>query len=362
MSKEKFEEYRDELAEKLKEKRSSDSENPGKAHAKAQGHLEAKKEAPQYKEAKNSHIIERDDKIFNKHGFEWLKEFSEDPSIVDEFLEAQKELIDAGLEETSSEYNRPHMTTDNWGRIQHHSYDINYEVESFFDDSDYRRAQKEFDPEGRSNKFIFDISAVRKEINRIVERREQALSKLTETINYDKLREKYPEANPPRISQLLREAETVNYTQDGYAKRNENFKNFIEKFRKPPEVIEQEGKSRKEQKEKEPEMEKPESIMNIEWEFVDGIKDLPSAVAEAVKKGTESDNNIPEFKVEGYRKFEREDGITEYEIRGARKQDILSKERNVFGHQHKEGESQLPISIRVEVDKDGSVIHSEIHY
>ena len=56
--KESFEpqEYRDELAEKLKDIRGSDKENPELAKAKAQGYLEAKKETEEYEIAKKHGI------------------------------------------------------------------------------------------------------------------------------------------------------------------------------------------------------------------------------------------------------------------------------------------------------------------
>jgi len=55
---EKFEPYRDELAEKLKEIRNSDEENPEVARAKAKGYLDAKKETPEYEEEKEAHTEE----------------------------------------------------------------------------------------------------------------------------------------------------------------------------------------------------------------------------------------------------------------------------------------------------------------
>lgn len=48
-------EYRDELADKLKEIRNSDPENPEVAKAKAEGYLEAKKETREYEKSKELH-------------------------------------------------------------------------------------------------------------------------------------------------------------------------------------------------------------------------------------------------------------------------------------------------------------------
>lgn len=51
--------YRDELARKLLEIRSSDPENPAIAKAKAQGYLDAKKESEEYKAATRDALLER---------------------------------------------------------------------------------------------------------------------------------------------------------------------------------------------------------------------------------------------------------------------------------------------------------------
>jgi hypothetical protein len=56
MEKQPHQEYRDELADKLKEIRNSDAENPEIAKAKAQGYLDAKQETEEYKTAKESHV------------------------------------------------------------------------------------------------------------------------------------------------------------------------------------------------------------------------------------------------------------------------------------------------------------------
>ena len=55
MEKQPHQEYRDELANKLKDIRNSDPENPEIAKAKAQGYLDAKRETEEYTESKDKH-------------------------------------------------------------------------------------------------------------------------------------------------------------------------------------------------------------------------------------------------------------------------------------------------------------------
>jgi hypothetical protein len=66
MEKQPHQEYRDELADKLKEIRNSDEENPEIVKAKAQGYLDAKKETEEYTEAEINHKLENQSREKNE--------------------------------------------------------------------------------------------------------------------------------------------------------------------------------------------------------------------------------------------------------------------------------------------------------
>ena len=66
MEKQSHQEYRDELAEKLKEIRNSDPKNPEAARTKAQGYLDAKKETEKYILEKDKHQTEVKEEIADK--------------------------------------------------------------------------------------------------------------------------------------------------------------------------------------------------------------------------------------------------------------------------------------------------------
>ena len=65
MEKQPHQEYRNELADKLKEIRNSDEKNPDVAKAKAHGYLDAKRESEEYIKSKE-YITEEREKEFNK--------------------------------------------------------------------------------------------------------------------------------------------------------------------------------------------------------------------------------------------------------------------------------------------------------
>lgn len=110
-------EYRDELAHKLKDIRNSDSENVAKTHAKAEGFLESQQETDEYKKAEIKHREEAMENMpFNMATFEQyigMKEYTpeelakvlagdKEPSeellqIASEGLDAIKQIKDNGF-------------------------------------------------------------------------------------------------------------------------------------------------------------------------------------------------------------------------------------------------------------------------
>lgn len=91
------EEYRDELADKLKDIRNSDPENPEIAKAKAEGYLEAKKETEEYHIQKDKH----QQKIEKQRTLDILKKEFE---IVDSALNKLKQSTDIGNIFTNIEF------------------------------------------------------------------------------------------------------------------------------------------------------------------------------------------------------------------------------------------------------------------
>ncbi len=96
MEKQLHQEYRDELANKLKEIRNSEPENPESAKAKAQGYLDAKKETRDYQEVEKSHkenILENSPAEFRVDAlFEELNKNEKKPFSKQELLEAMKAI------------------------------------------------------------------------------------------------------------------------------------------------------------------------------------------------------------------------------------------------------------------------------
>jgi hypothetical protein len=78
MEKQPHQEYRDELADKLKEIRNSDPENPEFAKAKAEGYLDAKKETREYEESRDRKL----DSFLKRESKEALKKFIEEIKLT----------------------------------------------------------------------------------------------------------------------------------------------------------------------------------------------------------------------------------------------------------------------------------------
>lgn len=93
--------YRDNLADKLKEIRNSDAENPDLAKAEAKGYLNAKKETEEYKDSKAEHEQEEKRKYEAKeilaHGREWMMEFAKDKQACQEFFDLIDKMIEDGI-------------------------------------------------------------------------------------------------------------------------------------------------------------------------------------------------------------------------------------------------------------------------
>jgi len=102
-----LEDYRDTIAEKLKEIRESDGD-PKLNRARAQGYLEAKRESPEYEDERELHKTEahraRVIKEIKKHWKDWLLNSSKDgvnkeewTTIVQRLQDATNGLIDKGI-------------------------------------------------------------------------------------------------------------------------------------------------------------------------------------------------------------------------------------------------------------------------
>jgi hypothetical protein len=89
-------EYRDSLAEKLKEIRNSDPENTEKAHTKAEGYLDATQETTEYKLAKYEKLLEDISSDFKENAAKWFVECAKDGERAKDVLIAIEELSRTG--------------------------------------------------------------------------------------------------------------------------------------------------------------------------------------------------------------------------------------------------------------------------
>lgn len=224
MPKEKFKEYRDELAGKLKEIRSSDEENPEKTHAKAQGYLEAEQNSAQYKAAKLSDAERKKhqqisrEKLkelteLNEHAVEWLKEVSNDPESVDSFIEAAKEVAQSG----------------SW---PHSPNDARY-LNLVYGDEDKGKRLLDIDQ--------YDIKTADEEIERLEKNFDVAFNRLKRSIDLHRLLDSHPRAvkagkynlsGEDELSQDILKSIGYHHKLDPNA-----FLGFMEKFRKTKGVL-----------------------------------------------------------------------------------------------------------------------------
>lgn len=90
-------EYRDNLADKLKDIRGSEPEYTAKSQAKALGYLEAKQEEKSYKVSESEHQNAREAELLIKNGREYFIKYSKDAEKSTIYLDALKRLLETGV-------------------------------------------------------------------------------------------------------------------------------------------------------------------------------------------------------------------------------------------------------------------------
>jgi len=235
-------EYRDELAEKLKEIRNSDEKNRGESTAKAEGYLEAKRETPEYQKAKEGHKKDIAMEERRKHGLRDLIESSNDGGeAINSLIETVKEMRELGLVGKFT-------VTRNWDDLRGHIRNLDGEPKEYDLDNlykEYGRRISEF-----KEKYINAYRSTKKDFddyyhgsdNWFLDRRsDESTNRIMDDVNHEVW---------SSLGIDLTNRETPESRKEGYG----NFLKFAEKFKKTPEMIEQEARDEEEKKKKKAEI------------------------------------------------------------------------------------------------------------
>lgn len=167
-----------------------------------------------------------EEKEIKENGVEWLKECSNNPEAVDRYIEATKQLFATGL------YHEDQVWGDLDDALILHYDDHREKWPYYFEEivKEGRKLAREHD--SACDEFMKSID--KEKIKKLVEENPTAKSALIgpwdgESLNYSIL------LGLPDYSEYLRSGE-----------RNKKLREFMEKFRKPPEVIEREAEEREE--------------------------------------------------------------------------------------------------------------------